>query len=160
MEIIETPSPNHNARPAGVRPDLIVIHGTAGKTDAGDLSWCRDPRSRVSYHYLIGRDGRIYRLVPDEQRAWHAGESSWEGRSNCNDYSIGVGLSNDGREPYTPAQYDAAAWLVGELMRRWQIPPRRVVGHCHVSPGRKQDPWLHFHWGRLFEGVVIGRASQ
>src|SRR5690606_25693184 len=82
-----------------------------------------------------------------------------------NDYSIGVGLCNDGREPYTAAQYDAAAWLVGELMRRWQIPPRRVVGHCHVSPGLKQDPWLHFHWGRLFEGVVrpapsIGRVSK
>ncbi|HEX7049110.1 MAG TPA: N-acetylmuramoyl-L-alanine amidase, partial [Longimicrobiales bacterium] len=106
-EILDRPSPNHNARPAGVRPDLIVIHGTAGETDAGDLAWCRDPKSQVSYHYLIGRDGRIYRLVPEERRAWHAGVSGWEGRQGCNDYSIGVGLCNDGREPYTPAQYDA-----------------------------------------------------
>lgn len=154
MIVHERPSPNHNARPAGVTPDLIVVHGTAGQTDAGDLSWLRSRESGVSYHYLIGRDGVTYRLVPDERRAWHAGRSSWEGRPDCNDYSLGIGLSNDGAEPYTEAQYVALAGLLHDLMARWQIPVRRIVGHYHVSPGRKTDPWYHFEWARVFEALM------
>ena len=66
-----------------------------------DLDWMGRAESQVSYHYLIGRDGAVYRLVPEDRRAWHAGASVWEGRANCNDYSIGIGLSNDGRGSYT-----------------------------------------------------------
>ncbi|HYW05492.1 MAG TPA: N-acetylmuramoyl-L-alanine amidase, partial [Longimicrobium sp.] len=85
MDIIDSPSPNHNARPAGAKPTLIVIHGTVG-SDSGDLGWIRDPVSKVSYHYLIQRNGKTHRIVRPEQRAWHAGESVWDGKKNVNDY--------------------------------------------------------------------------
>jgi len=143
-------SPNKNFRPYGAPIDLIVIHGTAG-SDSGDLSWLLADGSDVSYHYLIHRDGTIHHLVPDVERAWHAGKSSWLGRDHCNDYSIGIGISNKGpREAYTDWQYEAAAQLVQTLRDDWGIPWDRVVGHCHISPGRKDDPWLHFHWPRIF----------
>lgn len=156
MTIRDRMSPNQGPRPAGTRPDLIIIHGTAGRSDSADLDWLSRRESQVSYHYLVGRTGTIYRLVPEDRRAWHAGASIWDGRANCNDYSIGIGLSNDGREPYPAAQIDAAGKLVADLCRRYAIPLSRVVGHCHVAPGRKADPWLHFEWGRLFAAVCCG----
>src|SRR5690606_39685224 len=82
--IIRRDSPNHGPRPAGVAPSLIVVHGTAGRTDAGDVDWCTQPESQVSYHYIVGRDGTLYALVPEDRRAWHAGRSEWEGRQNVN----------------------------------------------------------------------------
>ena len=160
MTIIKRPSPNHGARPSGAKPDLIVIHGTAGKTDEGDVAWCTDPRSEVSYHYIVGRDGKIYQLVPDEARAWHAGVSSWEGVPDCNDYSIGVAFSNDGREPYTRQQYAAGGVLLAELVRRHGIATHRIVGHYHVSPGRKTDPWYHFDWARLFAAMYAALSTD
>ena len=96
MNIIDSPSPNQNDRPRGAGlPSLIVLHGTVG-TDAGDLSWIRSPASKVSYHYLILRDGTVHRMVRPERRAWHAGASEWAGRENVNDFSIGIGLSSKG----------------------------------------------------------------
>lgn len=148
MTYIDRPSPNHGARPAGVNPDLIIVHGSAGKSDEGDLSWIESSKSQVSYHYLIGRDGRVYRLVDEDRRAWHAGKSAWESRSDCNDYSIGIGLSNDGVEPFTHAQYVACGTLLADIVRRRHIPTSRIVGHYHVSPGRKTDPWYTFHWAK------------
>ena len=148
--IIDRPSPNFNRRRGGAKPDLIVLHGTAGRSDEGDLSWLTSKDSGVSYHYLIGRSGSIYRLVNDEHRAWHAGKSEWEGRSDCNTYSIGIGLSNDGEEPFTDAQYESLGHLLDLLTTRHMIPLDRIVGHYHVSPGRKTDPWYHFHWSRAF----------
>src|SRR5690606_7806863 len=105
----------------------------------------------ISYHYLVGRDGAVYRLVPEERRAWHAGLSVWEGRYNVNDYSIGIGLSNDGREPYPPEQIRSAGELAADICARWGIPLSRIVGHHHISgahtrvrPDPKPDPWEHF----------------
>lgn len=161
MLIVLRSSPNKNDRPAGVRPSLIVVHGTAGSSDAGDVSWCctsqaqldqqhgKGKYSAVSYHYIIGRDGKIYQLVPDDKRAWHAGVSSYNGRKGCNDFSIGIGISNNGEEDYTAKQYTACKELVEMLRTKHDIPLVRVVGHCHVSPGRKTDPWLHFEWMRI-----------
>jgi N-acetylmuramoyl-L-alanine amidase len=150
MTIIDKRSPNQNERPAGVLPGLIVIHGTVG-SDAGDLAWLTNPASKVSYHYLIQRAGTTYRLVDDTRRAWHAGASSWRGRANVNDYSLGIGLSNKGDgELFTDAQYKACGSLCRILMRRWNITLDEVVGHYHISPGRKTDPWYVFEWGRLF----------
>src|SRR5688572_2347125 len=150
MKLTPATSPNQNSRPRGVKPDLILIHGTAGASETGDVDWCRNPASKVSYHYIIGREGIVYQLVPEEHRAWHAGKSSWKGRWNCNDYSIGIGVSNRGDgELYKDAQYDALAELIGEIRARWSIPWVRVVGHYHVSPDRKTDPWFTFEWFRL-----------
>jgi N-acetylmuramoyl-L-alanine amidase len=150
VKLVDKPSANQNRRPAGVKASVIVIHGTAGQTDRGDVSWCCDPESKVSYHFIIGRDGTVYRLVRDTERAWHAGKSLW-GKPNCNDFSIGLGFSNDGKEPYTEAQYVAGKELVDELRAKYDIGPENIVGHCHISPDRKTDPWLHFQWGRLFD---------
>lgn len=153
MTIIQRPSPNHNPRPKSEAPSLIIIHGTAGTSDEGDVSWCCTPKPKnpnpVSYHYIVGRTGQIYQLVGDKERAWHAGVSTWEGRENCNDYSIGVAFSNDGEEPFTPEQYKAGHALLTMLMTKHGIGWSRVVGHQHVSPGRKTDPWLHFRWTAL-----------
>lgn len=155
LHIIESGSPNHHARPAGTVVDLLVIHGTAG-TDAGDLAWCTDPRSGVSYHYLILRDGTVHRLVDERRRAWHAGASQWQGRANCNDYSIGIGLSSRGPdEGFTGAQYDALIALTRDIQaRRPEITPERIVGHADVSPGRKTDPWPVFDWSRYRTGLA------
>lgn len=149
MNIVDRPSPNKGARPTGVTPDMVIIHGTAGKSDAGDVDWCTRAEAKVSYHYIIGRDGTIYRLVDEDERAWHAGVSEWEGRSNCNDYSIGIGFSNDGEQPFTHAQYVAGGCLLADITRRRKLASSRIVGHCQVSPGRKTDPWLHFWWSKL-----------
>lgn len=154
LRIEDRPSPNHGPRPPGVRPDLIVIHGSAGDSAAGDLSWIRNPASKVSYHYLVGRNGNVYRLVPESRRAWHAGVSSWQGRPDTNDYSIGISLSNRGPgEPFTPEQYTALIALTRDVMARWNIPQSRIVGHLDVAPGRKFDPWDHFDWRRFRTGL-------
>jgi N-acetylmuramoyl-L-alanine amidase len=82
-------SPNYNARPPSKGVELVVIHATAGTSEEGDLSWLCSPKSRVSYHYLVGRTGALYQLVQESRRAWHAGRSRWLGKDNCNDFSIG-----------------------------------------------------------------------
>jgi N-acetylmuramoyl-L-alanine amidase len=157
VNIIDSPSPNQNERPAGTKPRLVVIHGTVGN-DASDLSWLRSKESKVSYHYLIQRNGTIHRLVRPEKRAWHCGASSWGGVPDVNDFSIGLGLSNLGNgEPYPEAQYQAAGWLCAIFEREYGIGMERVVGHCHISPGRKSDPWLVFRWGSLFAAMLAGR---
>jgi N-acetyl-anhydromuramyl-L-alanine amidase AmpD len=149
MNITFRPSPNQNARP-GVKPDLIVLHGSEG-TDAGDAAWLLNRDSKVSYHYLVQRTGAVLQFVQDAARAWHAGASSWKGRADCNNYSIGVALSIRQGETPTGAQYASLARLLDILMRGHAIPMNRVVGHYHVSPGRKTDPWPPFDWARLWE---------
>ena len=159
-EIIDSSTRNQNVRPGSVRPDCIIIHGTVG-TDTSDLSWLRNPESKVSYHYLIQRPGAIHRLVHPERRAWHAGESEWEGRKNVNDYSIGVGLSNLGNgEAFTAAQYASAGWLCEILMREHNIPLERILGHYHIAPLRKTDPWYTFQWMRLAAEIEKARRAR
>lgn len=137
----ERRSPNHKARPAGVKPSLVVLHATAGKSDAGDLSWLCSLQSRVSYHYLIGRDGTVYELVPPERMAYHAGESAWKGRTFCNQFSIGVSWCNrhDGAEPLTAAQVRAGRALLDWLAARYPSLTEAVTHH-DVAPTRKSDP--------------------
>lgn len=133
-------SPHHNARPKGIVPRVVVIHSDAGKSDKGTLAWLADPESRVSYHYLIGRDGTAYQVVDPKRRAWHAGKSSWKGVSNVNDYSIGLAFANrhDGTEPLTTAQMDVMQAVVEGLAGRYPI--EAVVTHAMIAPGRKDDP--------------------
>lgn len=152
VDVVDRPSPNQGSRPGGTSPTLVVVHGTAG-TDAGDLDWLTKRESEVSYHFLIQRTGQIYRLVNEERRAWHAGKSIWRGRADCNDYSIGIGFSNLKGEPYTDSQYEQGGQLLREILARWTLDFDAVVGHYHVSPGRKDDPWETFVWGMLFEAA-------
>lgn len=167
MTITQHPSPNFNDRPAGVEPSVVVLHGTAGTID-GDLAWltdqARDPKggtydTSLSYHYEVGPDGRIYQLVDEDKRAWHAGLSRFQGRPDVNDFSIGVAFANrgplggdarnEGLEPYPTAQILGGAELLVDIGLRRRIPWRNMVGHSIVSPGRKHDPWLHFPWLEL-----------
>lgn len=161
MEIKEKLSPWRSSR-GGAKPDTIIIHGTEG-SDSGDLDWMTNPahNAKVSYHYLIQRRGAIWRLVPEAEKAWHAGVSSWEGRDNMNVTSIGIGLSNLGlkgkgeddfavEEHFTEEQYRACGVLCRVIAGRHNIPMSRIIGHYHVSPGRKKDPYYHFNWGKMF----------
>lgn len=138
------PSPNHNARPTRfVRPTGIVLHADASSTVASSLDWCRRPESKVSYHVLIGRRGDVYWLVHPKDRAWHAGASAWHAVADCNNYTVGVCLSNrnDG-EPYPEAQVAAAVAVCAELITQYQMRPDRITTHALVAlpAGRKTDP--------------------
>lgn len=153
MDVIDRISLNFDARAPGNGPELLVLHGTAGQTEAGDLSWICDPKSRVSYHYLVGRSGQIYRLVHERFRAWHAGVSSYRGKTDAggksvNGISIGVAFANRGPhptpEPYPPGQIEAGAVLCADIWHRRGLDLSRITTHAVVSPGRKTDPWDHF----------------
>lgn len=134
-------SPNFGRRPAGAVVDCIVLHADAGKTESGTIAWICDPASKVSYHYLVHRDGAITQLVPADMRAWHAGASSYQGRKNVNDISLGVAFGNDQRgEPFRPAQIAAGVALVADLCWEYRIPLTRITTHAAIAPGRKVDP--------------------
>jgi N-acetyl-anhydromuramoyl-L-alanine amidase len=101
----------------------------------------------VSAHFLVRRDGEALQFVSCDARAWHAGRSSWLGRADCNDFSVGIELEGLEGEPFEAAQYVALAALIGALARRY--PVAAVAGHEHVAPGRKNDPGAGFDWSRL-----------
>jgi N-acetylmuramoyl-L-alanine amidase len=151
--IRERPSPNHDARRDGVPPDMLLLHYTGMTSAAAALDRLCDPAARVSSHYLIEEDGQVWLLVPEERRAWHAGESGWVGRKDINAHSIGIELVNPGHEfgyrPFPGAQMAALETLTQEICGRWPIPPRFVIGHSDVAPHRKQDPGELFDWARL-----------
>jgi N-acetylmuramoyl-L-alanine amidase len=134
----------------------VVLHATADKgNEAGAEGWMRNPASQVSAHLHIRRDGTVVRLVSDQRRAWHAGTSRWRGRMNVNDFSFGWELANrnDGREPYTEAQYRALITLAVHYIAQG-IPLDAFVSHAEVAlpPGRKTDP-AGFLWARFYAGV-------
>ena len=152
--MIWKPSPNQNSR-GGVDVDALILHHTASNNTAADLATLRSPAAEVSAHYLIGRDGKIYQLVKDERRAWHAGEAAIRGdRSpDVNSRSIGIEITNagDGKTPFTPKQYKALEKLVPYLMKKHRIPMNNLLGHKDVAipAGRKSDPAPNFNWERI-----------
>ena len=164
-------SPNRDARPPGVVPELIVIHGISLPPGEYGGPWIdllftnalpRDAHAyfatiadlRVSSHLLIRRDGELVQYVPFELRAWHAGTSSWQGRDRCNDYSIGIELEGTDDQPYESAQYAVLARVIALLCRAYPaLGTDRIVGHSDVAPGRKTDPGPAFDWPRL-HGLV------
>ncbi|MCC7387006.1 MAG: N-acetylmuramoyl-L-alanine amidase [Deltaproteobacteria bacterium] len=152
--MVEKPSRNHSSR-GGEEIDSIVIHDTGSNSTAGALSWLRNPDSGVSAHYVVGKDGTIYHLVPDERAAWHAGRSSLHGERSpsVNARSIGIEIVNDGsgRTPFTDPQYASVRALVGYLSQTYQVPKENIVGHKDVAPGRKVDPAPNFAWGRIID---------
>lgn len=158
------PSPNHDDRPAGVRPDLLLIHHislppgrfsgdaierlfTNTLDTAADPSLAGLASLRVSAHFLIRRRGELLQFVSGDARAWHAGVSSFLGRERCNDFSIGIELEGTGERRYTEAQYRVLGALTHALAARW--PLRHVAGHSDVAPGRKTDPGPSFDWARF-----------
>ena len=147
MRLIQHYSPNWNHRPCPI--DAVVLHATADDDTAGSLQWCCTPKPKnpnpVSYHALVDRDGTVYALVDVEHRAWHAGVSSFKGRANANDYSIGLSFANrnDGKEPYPAVQLQVGAALVASWMRQYPaITLDRITTHRAIAlpDGRKTDP--------------------
>lgn len=158
------PSANHDARPANESIRLIVIHaislppGEFGGPGIVQLfTNCLDPNAhpyfseihslRVAAHFLIRRNGELIQFVSCNQRAWHAGVSNWQGRENCNDFSIGIELEGCDQIAFEDAQYRALNHLLVELGRRYPI--EAVVGHSDIAPGRKTDPGPCFDWARM-----------
>lgn len=161
------PSPHKDERPLASDISLLVIHGIslpAGKFGgdyvddlfmgcldcSADASFASLDGLRVSAHCFIRRTGELFQYVPFQQRAWHAGVSSWEGRERCNDYSIGVELEGTDVAPYTEQQYQTLVQLSRALMTAYPaITLDRVVGHEHIAPGRKTDPGPAFNWNEF-----------
>lgn len=146
----ERPSPNFNARKGSGGIRYIILHATAG-SDEGAESWMENPVSKVSAHLHIRRDGSITRCVDDTARAWHAGIARWEGRTDLNSDSLGweIGNRNDGKEPYTDAQYRAIARLLHHYLPQG-LERSAVLSHAQVAPDRKTDP-LGWDWRRMWE---------
>ena len=143
------PSPNHDVRD----PVIVVIHATEQGSAAESLDTLRTRNAGgpVSAHYLVGDDGRIYQLVPDALRAWHAGGGRWGTITDLNSASIGIELDNDGSEPFTIAQVDSLVRLLEDLTERHGIPRTAVIAHADMAPMRKRDPGAHFPWATLAE---------
>ncbi len=156
--MIERSSPNFGPRPDGISVDLLVLHYTGMASAEAALARLTDPGSGVSAHYVIDEDGTVYRLVAEEMRAWHAGVACWRNRTDINDRSIGIELVNPGHEfgyrPFPEAQMAALEELAKEILARYPIPPRNVVGHSDIAPDRKKDPGELFDWRRLAEAGI------
>lgn len=149
--IIEAPSPNLDARRGP--PDALVLHYTGMQTGEAAIARLRDPEAKVSAHWVVEEDGRLFRLVPEERRAWHAGRGVWQGETDMNHASIGVEIVNPGHEwgyrPFPEAQMAAVIALVADIRGRWTIPDARIIAHSDLAPDRKQDPGELFPWKAL-----------
>ena len=161
-------SPNFDARPEGAKVSLLVIHGISLPPGQFGGPWIVElftntlntkahpyfttlADQRVSAHFLIRREGSLAQFVACEMRAWHAGQSRWRGRDDCNDFSIGVELEGTDDLPYTDTQYVTLAALTRALRRRYRI--RDIAGHADIAPGRKTDPGPAFDWGRYRHSI-------
>ena len=147
VPLIQRPSPNFGVR----RPNFVIIHHTADDTAEGSLRTLTNPKFQVSSHYLIGRDGKLYYLVDELARAWHAGEAYWGGATDLNSVSIGIELDNNGSEPFADPMIDTLLRLLEDLKARYKIPTANFLGHGDIIPGRKVDPSRYFPWQRLAE---------
>jgi len=151
MDFIDAPSPNFDMRTAP--PDAIVLHYTGMPTGGEALARLCDPAAKVSSHYFVEEDGRVFRLVPEERRAWHAGLSSWRGVTDMNGASIGIEIVNPGHEfgyrAFPEAQIAAVIALLTDIRSRWTVDDVRIVGHSDIAPARKQDPGELFPWKAL-----------
>jgi AmpD protein len=165
------PSPNCDARPEGVEPDLLVVHGISlppgefGGPGIEDLFMNRLDWNaheyfssirglEVSAHLLIRRDGELIQFVPFTHRAWHAGASRFRGRRCCNDFSIGIELEGEDETPYSDSQYEVLVAVTQAILTAYSgLSARRIAAHSDLSPGRKTDPGPAFDWLRLYDGL-------
>lgn len=166
------PSPNFGVRPDG-EVSLIVVHNISLPPDEFTGEWVEkfflnqlDPQVhpyfatiadvQVSAHFYVRRDGRTVQFVGCDDRAWHAGQSAWAGRENCNDFSVGIELEGSDTQAYNASQYTALWQLIDVLRRRYPI--AAIAGHCHIAPSRKTDPGPFFDWAavrRRYPGLIL-----
>ena len=157
-------SPNQGIRPAGCAVSLVVIHNISLPPGEFGGPWIErlftnrlDPAAHpyfatiagleVSAHFVIHRGGEIVQLVGCDRRAWHAGQSVWQGRPDCNDWSLGIELEGSDDKPFAAEQYRALWRLLAALRRRYPI--TAIAGHSDIAPGRKTDPGPHFDWAAV-----------
>jgi N-acetylmuramoyl-L-alanine amidase len=152
------PSPNLGERKDGRRPDILLLHYTGMRDAASAIQWLCNPLSQVSCHYVVLEDGRIFQLVPESARAWHAGVSAWQGETDVNSSSIGIEVVNRGHDfdypDFPGVQVEAVTALCRDILSRHAIRPDHVLAHSDVAPRRKADPGEKFPWGRLHAGGV------
>ena len=185
VEAQQIESPNYNERPSGQQPELLVIHsislppGEYGGPAIEQLFTNCLPADghpyfqgihqlRVSSHLLIRRDGALVQFVPFDRRAWHAGQSCWQGRENCNDFSIGIELEGTDDSAFESAQYQVLADTVRALMDAYPgLSCEHITGHSDIAPGRKTDPGTGFDWSLLHRllrddapGADAGQTGQ
>lgn len=166
-------SPNFGPRPEGSRVSLVVLHNISLPPDefggpyveqfftnrldpAGHPYFATIADVQVSAHFFLRRDGEVVQFVSGDARAWHAGLSAWQGRGNCNDYSIGIELEGSDSQSFAPQQYQSLWPLLQAICTAYPI--TAMAGHEHVAPGRKTDPGPHFDWrelARRFPGVEL-----
>jgi len=177
-DVRQIASPNHDARPAGVEADLIVVHGISLPPGEFGGPWidrlftnslpadvhpyfAEVGSLRVSSHVVVTRDGAVTQYVGFTERAWHAGRSVYQGREACNDFSVGVELEGTDTLPYEPAQYVALAEVVAALCAAYPgLSPDRLVGHSDIAPGRKTDPGPAFDWPHARRLVVAATYGK
>ena len=147
-------SPNFNL-PKRVknRIKFIIIHYTGMKKESAAIKRLQDPKSKVSSHYLIKRNGEIINLVPDLFEAWHAGVSSWKHFKSLNKNSIGIEITNPGHQygykRFSKNQIFSLQKLLNILVRKYKIKKKYILGHSDIAPGRKKDPGEKFPWEML-----------
>ena len=163
------PSPNFGPRPAATPIDLVVLHSislppgeyggdSVERLFTNTLDWSAHPYYEkirglvVSAHFFVRRDGALLQFVSCDERAWHAGAGSWQGREDVNSRSIGIELANPGDRPFPEPQMAALESLLRGIMARWDIGPAGVIAHSDMAPGRKADPGPRFDWRRLALG--------
>ena len=149
----EYKSPNFNHRKDISILDTIIIHYTGMKSAELALNYMCNKESKVSAHYFINQDGKIWQLVDDSNLAWHAGVSQWLKRKNLNETSIGIELENPGHKNdyklFSPNQYRSLEKLIELLIIKYDIKKDRILGHSDIAPSRKSDPGEKFDWHRL-----------
>ncbi|MBZ2169903.1 1,6-anhydro-N-acetylmuramyl-L-alanine amidase AmpD [Marinobacter sp. F4216] len=171
-----SPSPNFGPRPEGAAISLLVVHnislppGQFGGPEIEEFFCNRLDHSahpyfetirgvEVSAHALIRRDGSVVQFVSLLERAWHAGRSCFEGKEECNDFSVGIELEGTDDIPYTPEQYRALAQVARMVMAAWpSVTEERVTGHCDIAPGRKTDPGPAFDWAEF--RAILARTGD
>ena len=150
-------SNSYNDRPPDAEIEFLILH----YTEQDFITSLRLLQDKVSAHYLISESGEIFQLVDECKRAWHAGISYWNGKSNLNDISIGIEIVNlnGNNNPYPFKQIDAIMFLCNQIIVRHNIPPQYILGHSDIAPLRKTDPGSLFPWNRLYQNGIGSMAD-
>lgn len=159
MFIAYHPSPNHEDRIGVTEPSLVILHYTGMKDSEAALARLCDPQSKVSSHYMVDEDGKVFHLVDEERRAWHAGKSRWKDIDDINSHSIGIEIVNPGHEfgyrAFPEMQMRAVLALCRDIKKRYRLQAAAFLGHSDIAPARKQDPGELFDW-KMLAGHGIG----
>ena len=133
------------------KPNYVVIHHTAQDSVGQTLRTFTLPRTQVSAHYVIAKDGKVYHMLNDYYRAWHGGVGQWGNLTDLNSASIGIELDNNGFEPFPDAQIYSLLAVLNQLKNKYNIPAANFIGHSDIAPSRKVDPNANFPWKKMAE---------